>query len=302
MTFSMTGFSSISSILPRYKLEEQSRMYLTMTLKSLNSRFFEINCKLPYTLTQLETDLIKLFKSKLYRGNIYFTIHMANSNALLASVEPSFTTIASYLKAIEYIQAHFPIQGTLSVSDLIHLPNIFSHQEEPLNQDTVNLIMSGVHELIDTLNQTRKKEGSLLAQDLYQRIALMEDYLQIIEPRSRLVMEQRKNQLFQVLDSMLAEGTHEAATEAQNMVIYNQLDKIDIHEEIIRFKTHLGNLRTILGAPEPEKGKKMDFTLQELFREINTMAAKCSDATISSIAINTKVELEKAREQAQNIV
>ena len=103
------------------------------------------------------------------------------------------------------------------------------------------------------------------------------------------------------LKTVLDEVKQEA-TENQSNIIFNQLERIDIHEEIVRFKTHLGTLSLILEKPGSENGKKLDFTLQELFREINTITSKCADAEISSLAINIKVELEKAREQAQNIV
>ena len=103
---------------------------------------------------------------------------------------------------------------------------------------------------------------------------------------------------------MVAElsGTEDAHAELQRRAVYTALDKMDINEEIVRFKTHLKSLRSTLASDAAEKGKRIDFTLQELGREINTIAAKCSDASISTRAINIKVDLEKAREQAQNIV
>lgn len=98
-------------------------------------------------------------------------------------------------------------------------------------------------------------------------------------------------------------GTSEQPiTETQLSAISQQLDRLDIHEEIVRFKTHIKSFSAIISSPDIETGKKLDFTLQELFRETNTIASKCSDAQISSLAIAIKVELEKAREQAQNIV
>ena len=302
MTLSMTGFSSLTFIVP-YPQDEQkeSRVHITMTLKSLNARFFEVNCKLPHSLTQLETQVIKLFKSKLLRGNIYFTLHMTNPNALVSSVDPSLSIIASYLRAIEHIQAQYPITGALSVSDLLHLPHIFSSHEEPLSQEIIDFIMGHIHALVGTLEQARLLEGQALENDIRQRIAVIKKYLLELEPRAELVMTQKKEQLFETLRTVLPEG-ESVPTETHNVALYNQLDKLDIHEEIIRFKAHLENLSAILSEPAHEKGKKIDFTLQELFREINTMTSKGSDALISSLAINIKVELEKAREQAQNIV
>ena len=127
-------------------------------------------------------------------------------------------------------------------------------------------------------------------------------YQEQLEPRANVVMELKNAQLFATLKTALAETNQETASDAQTTVIYNQLERMDIHEEIVRFKTHLDSLSAIIKADDIETGKKLDFTLQELFREINTIASKCNDSVISALSINTKVELEKSREQAQNIV
>lgn len=303
MVLSMTGFSSLIITLPLHKNASSTKeIQMTMTLKSLNSRFFEANCKVPYSLTQLETEFIKHFKSKLYRGNIYFTIHMHNPNALTATIRPSINTVGEYLKALEYIQRNFTLEGTFSLKDLISLPGIFETYEEPLSEDTREYILKAVITLTESLNQTRIKEGAMLSQDLHQRVTAVTAYLQQLEPRAHTVMESKKNQLFQTLKTLLPEGSQESPSDMQCLSLYNQLDRIDIHEEVVRFKTHLDAFMCCINSSEKEKGKKLDFTLQELFREINTITSKCADALISSIAINIKVELEKAREQVQNIV
>lgn len=295
MIQSMTGFSAITIVLPPQQIN------LTMTLKSLNSRFFEFNCKIPFSLTQLETDLIKYFKSRLFRGNLYFTIHMVNPNILISTIEPSSNIIQNYVNAIKKIQSNFQIAGTLSISDMINLPNIFENKEEPVAQETIAAIMSVIEQLTETLIKERLKEGKVLAQDLQNRINAIQGYMLPLEPRAKEVIAQKKDNLFKLLKSSPTAINPETA-DAYDLAIYHQLEKLDIHEEIVRFKTHLANLETILDSSEVEKGKKIDFTLQELFRETNTIASKCSDAQISSLAIDIKVELEKSREQAQNIV
>ncbi|MBA3954104.1 YicC family protein [Candidatus Dependentiae bacterium] len=294
MVLSMTGFSST--------ILEVGKIHLTMTLKSLNSRFFEVNCKLPYLLTHLETDIIKLCKAKLYRGNVYATVYMTNPHALTSGIEPSLTTVGGYLKALETIKQQFSLSGSVSVSDILTLPNIFEVKEGLIDEATTATIMQAISELIESLNQTRIQEGSQLAHDINQRIVFIKQYLEKLEPRAQEVLKQRKETLLNNFKAVLAENNQEVSHESQNMMIYSQLEKMDIHEEIVRFKTHLDSLTQCLESSNKEKGKKLDFTLQELFREINTIASKCLDATISSLAINIKFELEKAREQSQNIV
>lgn len=295
MISSMTGFSSATLAIP----QKGSEIHLTMTLKSLNSRFFELNCKVPFSLTQLETDLIRYFKSKLLRGNVYFTIHM--STALTSSIEPSINIISNYLKSIEKIKSTFSLAGELTIHDLISLPNVFETQENLIEPVTMDLIMKAIEALTDRLSQARQAEGKILAQDLANRITTIKDYMSKLEPRAKNLTTKRKEDLFKTLKELVP-GTQESALEGQSLAIYNQLEKIDVHEEIVRFKAHLDNFQNELKSPGDEKGKKIDFTLQELFREINTLTSKAADAEISSLAINIKVELEKAREQAQNIV
>ena len=303
----MTGFSSTILTLPR-KIDvaepgssEQS-LQLSMTLKTLNSRFFECTCKLPYSLSFLETDLIKYFKSKLYRGNVVFSIHLSDPSALTGSIEPSFGAVLGYMKAIDRIKETSSLEGTLTISDLITLPNIFETRETPLSQETIDRILAAIEQLTTLVQETRIAEGKALAVDLESRIKAIKGYLEQLEPRANVVMEQKKAQLFATLKTALAETHQETASDAQTTVIYNQLERMDIHEEIVRFKTHLDSLSAIIKADDIETGKKLDFTLQELFREINTIASKCNDSVISALSINTKVELEKSREQAQNIV
>lgn len=299
---SMTGFSSINIALP---LQDGIQSQVSLSLKTLNSRFFESNCKLPHALNYLETDLIKLFKSEFKRGTIYFSLHMNNLGSLTRTVQPSLTLIGQYVQAVQKIKDSFTVQGNLDLSNLLQLPDIFETQEIQFNQSTIDILMDAIKDLVESVQKARLQEGEKLAEDLFARIKVMEEYIQKLEPRAEESQEKRKEQILQNFKDLLKQSQiteSELTREAQAVSIYNQLDKIAIHEEIVRFKLHLENLKNILNNKDLEKGKKIDFTLQELFREINTIAAKCSDAIISSIVINIKVELEKAREQAQNII
>jgi uncharacterized protein (TIGR00255 family) len=121
-----------------------------------------------------------------------------------------------------------------------------------------------------------------------------------IEKDSAVLMAAQKDKVTKTIQEVTGETT--SLIDLQKHAAYALLDKMDINEEIVRFKSHLKNLSAQLNSQDIEKGKRLDFTLQEMAREINTIAAKCSHATISALAINIKVELEKAREQTQNIV
>lgn len=295
---SMTGFASVNVMLP---LPDGGQSQMSINLKTLNSKFFEANCKLPHALNSLEPDLISLFKSSFKRGNIYFSLYMSNSGAITRKIQPALTVIEQYLNAVKLIQEKKHIPGTLNIDNLINLPDVFESQDSQLEPVTMQALMEKIDEVVKAVQKSRKVEGDNLAQDLQNRINKIEGHFLELEPRSKEVKDKRKEELlknFQAIQALDSEQTQEA----QNSYIYSQLDKLDIHEEIVRFSSHLKNLKQILTNNEFEKGKKIDFTLQELFREINTIAAKSPDAIISTIVINIKVELEKSREQAQNIV
>lgn len=298
MVLSMTGFATKNFMLP---LDEHSKVNIVISLKSLNSRFFETTFKLPHTLSNLETDLIKVLKKKLVRGHMYLTIYMSNQAVLKGNVEPSTKTIEGYLKAVQQIKKDFSsIEGNLSLDTLLTLPNVFMMEEKEIDPATIQLINDAVNTLVDDVIATKKEEGTTLQKDILQRIAIMTQEITAIDSAAQVLMHAQKEKVNQAIQELDADETKLA--EVRKSALFMILDKIDIHEELVRFKSHLANITQQLESADIEKGKRLDFTLQELGREINTIAAKCSDANIGARAINIKVELEKAREQTQNIV
>ena len=259
MIRSMTGFSSTILTLPRKNTDtgvHEQPLQLSMTLKTLNSRFFEMTCKLPYSLSFLETDLIKYFKSKLYRGNVVFTVHLSDPSALTGSIEPSLTAVNGYMKAIDRIKENYTLAG-LTISDLITLPNIFETRETPLHRETIERIMAAIEQLTSLVQEMRITEGEALAVDLESRVDAINEHLEQLEPRAQVVMQQKKEQLFATLKTALLETHQETASDAQTTLIYNQLERMDIHEEIVRFKTHLESLLADYQSTEIESGKKL---------------------------------------------
>lgn len=297
MIRSMTGFASK---IINLALEDGSKVSMVISLKSLNSRFFEATCKLHPQFSCIETDILKLLKGSLYRGHVYFTIYASNQNLFKGNVEPSFSVIGSYIDAIKRAQDKFDIKGTLSVEGLLSLPNVFSMEEKELDSNTRESIMQTTKELLEGIIEEQRKEGAILCADIETRIKTARITMDLIEKASATLVDAQKEKIRNALTAIDADENKLA--ELQRNAAYVLLDKMDINEEIVRFKSHLDNFTHQLKSANVEKGKRLDFTLQELAREINTIAAKCSDATIGAAAIDIKVELEKAREQVQNIV
>lgn len=297
MIRSMTGFASkITTI----SLGDGQKVDLSISIKSLNSRFFEATCKLPYVLNSLETVFIKLLKQQIVRGHLYLTVYLNNPQVFKGSVEPSLSTIQGYLDAIAKVKKELNISGDITMQDVLQLPQSFNIEEKGIDETFKTDLLAVTEDLIKDLLREQLQEGNTLLQDINLRISLMEKEIAAIELCSEKLMTLQKAKIQANLAEII--GNEDENSDLKRHALYAMLDKMDIHEEIVRFKSHLGNLKNLLASAETEKGKRLDFTLQELGREINTIAAKCSDATIGAHAINVKVELEKAREQTQNIV
>ena len=302
MTRSMTGFATKLITLHG---DNDNRANLAISLKSLNSRFFELTCRLPYQLTNLETELSKIIKKIMCRGHLYLTVHIDNKNLCKGSIKPALSIVKGYQQALQEIQKSCNIQGSLTLEHILQLPDIFTLYDEGLDTESQETILRAITDLAHEVVLEEEKEGTLLQRDILDRIAIMQEEIEKIYQASTLLMDKQKEKIALVLQEFDDEESGEnnnKKIELQKQAAYTLLDKMDIHEEIVRFKSHLGSLYAQLHSQEVEKGKRLDFTLQELAREVNTIAAKCSDATIGSMAINIKVELEKSREQSQNIV
>jgi uncharacterized protein (TIGR00255 family) len=298
MIQSMTGFASKTLALTNATGEKTN---ISISLKTLNYRFFETTFKLPYLLSSLETKLIKICKQKLIRGHVYLTVHLSNPNLFRSGVQPALTIIQGYVDAINEIRERQSIIEAISLNHILQLPNVFVVEESDLDQEIEQSILAAIDELIEAVIAARKMEGESLLLDLFARMDAMTEEINVIEVAYKALISAHKEKINRIAQEVAA-ADETSQTVIRQEGLYALLDKMDIHEEIIRFKSHVSDMREQLVSQTPEKGKRLDFTLQELGREINTIAAKCSDATISKRAINAKVEIEKAREQVQNIV
>jgi len=297
MVLSMTGFASKAIVLT---LADGSEVNISIEIKTLNSRFFEATCKLSHSLSHLETEIISLLKPKFLRGHAYVTIFLQNSQALLGAIKPSVTTIEGYASAIEQVKKTIKLEGDLTVSDLLHIPDIFEVEKKEIDKKFEKELLKIFAELANNVTKVRKKEGSALKQDLKDRFATIEKEITSVEKVAAKLMEAKKKEVTNIIKEI--DAREDETLDARKSALYISLDKMDIHEEIVRFKSHLKNIKQQIESETTEKGKRLDFTLQELAREVNTLSAKCSDASITTQAINIKVELEKSREQTQNIV
>lgn len=292
----MTGFASKTVVLD---LPKSGKVALFIEIKTINSRFFETQCKLPTALSALEVKIVSLVQKKLLRGRVYISVRFAEENELFEEILPSFKNLKNYLAIAHEIKKKYKVAGELTIADIFQLPNIFVSTTSVLTQKEEEAILGMIEGVADAVIKTRQEEGKALQKDLQKIFLNCGKKIEAIEKYAVQLIDTLKQEIDRHI--LLVEQANEQA-KLKLEELYITLNKVDIHEEITRFKSHLASIDLLLRAKEVDKGKRLDFILQELLRETNTIMAKCSHFDISSSGVDIKVELEKAREQVQNII
>lgn len=288
---SMTGFG-------RGEINNE-KVKINVEMKSVNHRYCEIVLRMPRSLNVLEDRIKRVIQKRIARGRVevYIKIELCGENRALVRADSELT--ASYLKALTELNSTFNLPGEITISKLLQLPGVFN-LEEP--EEDVELwwpaLESTLHHALDGLMQMRIKEGKQLSEDVVVRAKRISEMVAQIERRSPVVVEEYRERLKQRLKDILEQGNLDPSRLEGEVVIF--AERSSITEEIVRLGSHLTQLAGCLNSGE-SVGRKMDFLLQEMNREINTIASKASDLTINSLVVEAKSELEKIREQIQNM-
>ena len=288
----MTGYG-------RAEGQKDDYTYL-VEVRSVNNRFIEINTRLPKAHIDLEQPLKKLIKSYCSRGSITLSITIGNSNENTGEwkVKPNLPLATQYVTALNQIRDSLKLEGKIDLKSVIDIRDIV--KIEPLAVDPANheLILNIAKEALSSLQKMRKEEGVNLQKDLEQRIDTIESHATKIESYYPEVVKEYQNKLEERIKS-LNEGIEPDETRiAQETALL--ADRCDITEEITRLRSHLNQFRNFFNTNEPI-GRKLEFIAQEINREVNTTGSKSTDIKISNKVIEIKSELEKIREQVQNI-
>ena len=291
MIKSMTGYGRAEKQFEKYKI--------IIEAKSVNNRYLDIDVRTYKQYIFLEEVLRECISSALSRGKIsvFLQIETTDSNENLISLNES--TAVGYLDAMKKIAALDGVKDDISVSSFLRLPDIFSVEKNEEDKDALSACVKEVAcEALNDLTLSRKNEGCRLKTFFETSIENIKSILEIIEtcsPQTVKEYEQRlKERIKELLDGVDVDETR-LLTEVGIFA-----DKVNITEEITRFKSHLAEFSSLLNSDIPI-GRKLDFIIQELNREANTMGSKCNDITVSKSVVELKSEIEKLREQVQNI-
>lgn len=291
MIKSMTGYG-------RSEVEQNGRK-VTLEISSVNHRYCDLNIRMPRSFTQLEDKIREIIKKRVSRGKIDVSIYIISQTDDDLEVIINEPVCHKSIQGLRYIAEKFKLKDDLALSHILSIGDAFSIHKKAGDLDAImDIIETALNEALDSLIEMRIKEGNMLREDILNKLSLLNEIVLEIEKRSYLVVDEYKKKLEARLKLLLPDVSIDPSRIAQEVVIY--ADKCAIDEELTRLKSHISQIITISESKEPS-GRKLDFLMQEMNREANTIGSKANDSMITNYVVELKTEIEKIREQVQNI-
>jgi uncharacterized protein (TIGR00255 family) len=295
MIKSMTGFAAVT--------REDDRASIAVTIRALNHRHLDLQLRIPQSLAAIESDIRALVAKRVARGRVELSLSLQARQAPGVEVEFNEEFGRALSAALDDARARGLVAGHLTPGDLLRLPQAITIRERPSEEDdeAQSTIAAQAVDAIDAalteLNEMRVREGDHLRADLDERRAMVARFVELVAAAAdegRAAMEQRLAERVRELRTALQADETAVAQEIVRMAA-----RSDISEEVSRFRGHVSHWTILADSPEP-CGRKLDFLLQEMNREVNTMGSKADGLRVSELIISAKAELEKMREQVQN--
>ena len=292
MIRSMTSFGRSNS-------EEGKKRVFTVEMKSVNSRYLDVNIRMPKSIISLEEEIRKMISNSLNRGKVDVFINIKNYNEGAGVPKVDINLAQGYLQCLKEIEEKLNIKNDISVMQIARFPEVITMIEE---EDKIDEIWEELKPLIssslDMMINMREVEGEKLKEDILIKINQIEDLVSKVEEFADSIPKVFKQKLEERLKDLLGNVEVDENRIATEVCIL--ADKATVDEEIIRLNSHINQVRETLKLNEPI-GRKLDFIVQEMNRETNTIGSKSSDIKMTNIVIDIKNILEKIREQVQNI-
>ncbi|MBF1048417.1 MAG: YicC family protein [Peptostreptococcus sp.] len=292
MAKSMTGFG-IGEFKDQY-------YNLSVECKTINHKYLDINPRIPRKLSFLEDKLRFLIKDHLGRGRVDIFVKFETVTSVGSQLVYDAELAKQYYHILKNIKSDFGLEEPISPVDIAKFPDVVKITEAEDDEEILwNMLSDAANKALENLCNMRIMEGKKLEKDILARADLLERSVCDLEKYTDTIEKEYKDKLYARISELLDDPkVVDEYRLAQEVAIY--ADKSNITEEIVRFKSHINQLRDTVTADE-SVGRKMDFLIQEMNREVNTMGSKSSDVSIANLVINMKAELEKIREQVQNI-
>ncbi len=293
MIRSMTGYGSAGL--------EEGAIRASVTVRSLNHRFFDLTLHLPRRLQVLEMEARERVAKVVSRGRVEVSIQVASAEVASEAVVPQRPLVASMVKALREMQVEFGLDGGVSVSDLVRFPGALERVEDTqgLPAEVRATVLELLERTLSGLDRMRCVEGERLRAELERGLDTVEDAVRRIEERSALSRDERQAALRERVRSLVGELGLDEVRLYQEAV--RAVERHDVTEELQRLRSHAAAVRELLAAKDGGSGKRLDFLAQELMREANTIGSKVQDAAAVRDVVNLKSEIERFREQVQNV-
>jgi len=291
MIKSMTGYGRGEMLFEKYKI--------TVEIKSVNNRFLDTNIRLYKHYSFVEDAVRECVSSKMSRGKVDIFIQYDTVDKDDKVITLNESVAEGYLNALKTLGEKYSVKDDISVSTLARFGDIFNvekqeQDKEKIINDTKEVLLVA----LDDITNNRAREGVRLCEFFKAEISEIRNILEIIKERSEVTVDEYRNRIKERIEEILGAVEVDEARLLTEVAIF--ADKVNITEELVRFESHLKEYDNLLSSDVPV-GRKLDFTIQELNREANTMGSKCNDFVIGKAVVDLKAEIEKLREQVQNI-
>lgn len=272
----------------------------TIELKTVNNRFLDIHLRLASDLQPIEAVLKRQISSRLSRGRVDVTLSLERTSEI--AYELNRPLIAGYLQAVRQLQQEFSLSGEPDLNVIARLPGVLQTAKDEMNTETQSGIEAALELALTELEQMREIEGEALKIEMFSRLAEIERQITVIEPNAANITENYRARLQKKITDLLAKSDAQIELDQSRLAqeVAYLAERSDVSEELARLKSHISQFREICESAG-EIGKRLDFLTQELNREANTILSKATDIVIKEAALVVKAEIEKIREQVQNV-
>lgn len=291
MIKSMTGFGRERCILDNREI--------LVEIRSVNHRYFEFSARTPKAYGYLDEKLKAFLKNDISRGKIEVSVLIYNQEGTSAQIEVNKEIALGYIDALRNSAEELDLEDDLTLSNIMRLPDIFTVVKVSEDEEVIwNQVKSAAEKALERFVDMRVTEGMKMYDDIVSRLNFLEDSVGNIEVQSPNTAKAYEERLYAKIKEMLADRNIDEQRIVTEVAVFSEKTAID--EETVRLRSHISQFRNLINSDEPV-GRKLDFLVQELNREVNTIGSKAQDLYITKLVVDMKSEIEKIREQIQNI-
>ncbi len=291
MISSMTGFGAADGVAGGARV--------SVEIRTVNHRFFSPNLKIPSAYGRWEGEIREQLRQRIARGHVSLSLRVERDpSAQVSGIDEA--RFVQYLAALRALKAKHSVEGSIDLATVLRLPDVVATQSEVVEADAGETLAGIVTKAVDALVAMRQVEGAKLAAFLAERVGVVEAALGRVEQRAPIRLREQHDRVRKAVSELIGAAGADPQRVAQEVAIL--ADRLDLSEELDRFRSHLSAFRDTAGGQTSEPvGKRLGFILQEMVREANTIGSKASDARIQEDVIAIKEELERIREQVENL-